>query len=163
MNDSNDFSGKNGKVKVMYVRSEEQDNKGNDKRRGGRDGGRDDRRGGSDKRGGDRRDGGRQERGGVQIALKVAAKNAVQITARVHRVSVLRGALFLNQIAKNLKMTMVGLLAKAKSTLSNCASNAKKRPEFTAKMRAKRCLKIDQMPLFAHGSCNLSPHVFVMP
>ncbi|MEX6399538.1 tRNA/rRNA methyltransferase YfiF, partial [Providencia hangzhouensis] len=43
MNDSNDFSGKNGKVKVMYVRSEEQDNnKGNDKRRGG---GRDDRRG----------------------------------------------------------------------------------------------------------------------
>lgn len=64
MNDSNDFSGKNGKVKVMYVRSEEQDNKGNDKRRGGRDGGRDDRRGGSDKRGGDRRDGGRQERGG---------------------------------------------------------------------------------------------------
>ncbi|HHR6130349.1 TPA: tRNA/rRNA methyltransferase [Providencia alcalifaciens] len=56
MNDTNDFSGKNGKVKVMYVRSEEQDNnKGNDKRRGGRDDKRDDRRG-------DKRSGGRNDR-----------------------------------------------------------------------------------------------------
>ncbi|CAK7031086.1 MULTISPECIES: tRNA/rRNA methyltransferase [Providencia] len=63
MNDSNEFSGKNGKVKVMYVRSEEADNnKNNDKRRGGRDGGRDDRRG-NDKRSNDRRDG-RNDRGG---------------------------------------------------------------------------------------------------
>ncbi|MFY3771816.1 putative tRNA/rRNA methyltransferase YfiF [Providencia manganoxydans] len=48
MNDSNDFSGKNGKVKVMYVRSEDQNDgqhkgkrqqdnrRGNDKRDGGR-------------------------------------------------------------------------------------------------------------------------------
>ncbi len=63
MNDSNEFSGKNGKVKVMYVRSEEADNnKNNDKRRGGRDGGRDDRRG-NDKRSNDRRDG-KNDRGG---------------------------------------------------------------------------------------------------
>ena len=56
MNDTNDFSGKNGKVKVMYVRSEEQDNnKGNDKRRSGRDDKRDDRRG-------DQRSGGRNDR-----------------------------------------------------------------------------------------------------
>ncbi|MBP6122896.1 MULTISPECIES: tRNA/rRNA methyltransferase [Providencia] len=55
MNDSNEFSGKNGKVKVMYVRSEGQDdNKGSDKRRGGRD----------DNRGSDRRTGGRNERSG---------------------------------------------------------------------------------------------------
>ncbi|WP_265694424.1 tRNA/rRNA methyltransferase [Providencia rustigianii] len=59
MNDTNDFSGKNGKVKVMYVRSEGQDNnKGNDKHRGGRDGARD----GRDDRRGDKRSGGRNDR-----------------------------------------------------------------------------------------------------
>ena len=69
MNDSNDFSGKNGKVKVMYVRSEGQDdNKGSDKRQNDnkRRGGRDDRgdRRGSDNRGSDNRSGGRNERSG---------------------------------------------------------------------------------------------------
>lgn len=151
MNDS--FSGKNGKVKVMYVRSDDDssDDRNKNKRPAGKgrpaDGarsgrtGQDKPRGNNDRRGSDsrrsesdcpRRPAPTEDRGGYDSPWKTVSRAPEEEPAFDHG----------------------GISGKALSIRSSCAANVRKKPASTVRMPVRLCSPAARTPLFAPGSCS---------
>jgi hypothetical protein len=151
MNDS--FSGKNGKVKVMYVRSDDDgDNRNKDKRPSnnkGRPGdkarpgsrpfeGRNNERRGSDSRGGDSRGEARSQdarRGDTRPRRPARDEN------------------------ESSGSSSVVSAARASSIRSSCVASVRKRPVFTVRTPVRHCSRAVRTLSSVHGSCSQSPRV----
>ena len=156
MNDS--FSGKNGKVKVMYVRSDDDngDDRNKNKRPAGKgrpaDGAR------SGRTGQDKARGGNDRRGADSAAVKaivLAVRRALKIAVATSR----RGEPSRARRMKSRRSITAVSAAKALSIRSSCAASARKKPAFTVKTPVRRCSPAVRKRSCAHGSCSRSPRV----